>query len=269
MIARSYLYVPANNMEMLTKATTRGADAVIIDLEDSVSVAEKDLARKNLALWLKDHATSTQIWVRINSDELDKDLGLIDPEKVHGVIVPKADVENTAYVSGKCNGNYAVSALIESADSVLLSRTIAAIPHVSFLQIGLLDLRAELLLRDDSESETLKYALSHIVLASAAAGINQPIAPIFRDFNDLDGLKRSCKEFEDLGFYGRTCIHPKQIEAINQSFSTSTEELEKAHEVIRLLKGSSGATVDFHGRMIDAASARNARQIIKRHEGIE
>ena len=264
MIARSYLYVPADNAEKLDKAVNRGSDALIIDFEDSVSIENKDIARQNFAEWLEKYSGDLQIWVRLNSDFLDKDLEFVISEKVYGVIVPKASVENTSYVAGKIPANMKISALIETADSILNALNIAKVNKVAFLQIGQLDLRAELGLTADLKSNTLQYALSHLVLASAAAGIEQPIAPMFRDFNDAQGLRSSCEQFKADGFFGSSCIHPKQIEVINDVFSTSESELREAREVIDSLEPGKSVGIDRNGRMIDEASLKIAQRILRR-----
>jgi citrate lyase subunit beta/citryl-CoA lyase len=263
MIARSYLYVPANNLVMLKKAVNRGADALIVDLEDSVAAGDKELARQNLVSWLSDLETSTQIWVRINAESIDEDLAFTSSEKIHGLVIPKATVENVNYVADKLNGKHVLSALIESAESVLDAHRIATISSVAFLQIGILDLRAEMGLSEEEDLGTIHFALSHLVLASAAAGINQPIAPMFRDFNDLEALKESCKRMRANGFFGRSCIHPKQIETINSEFNTSAEALLEAREVLDAIAKSQGVALDSKGRMIDKASERIAKRVIE------
>jgi citrate lyase subunit beta/citryl-CoA lyase len=263
MIARSYLYVPANNLEMLKKATSRGADALIIDLEDSVAQGEKDQARENLISWLDDLVTSTQIWVRINAEEIDQDLKIIQSRKVHGIVVPKASHSIMSYVSDSVGDRYILSALIETAEGVLDARRIAQITRVEFLQIGVLDLTAELGLARDLNVDTINYALSHLVFASAAAGINPPIAPMYRDFNDLEGLRDSCRGHRANGFFGKSCVHPKQVEIINQEFSYSSEEIADAKAVIEAIESSQGVALDSKGRMIDIASEKHARRIIE------
>lgn len=263
MIARSYLYVPANNSEMLKKAPNRGADALIVDLEDSVAFDQKAKARENLASWLEEAETSVQIWIRINAETIDEDLSSLSSNKIHGLVIPKATYENVSYVSQKSQGKYKLSALIETADSILDARRIATIQHIAFLQIGALDLRAQLGLSDSEELDTLKYAQSHLVLASAAAGINQPIAPIYRDFNDEKGLAESCEYFRNNGFFGRSCIHPKQVEVINSAFDTSPEAIAEARAILDAVSNSQGVTVDSKGRMIDLASVRVAQRVIE------
>jgi citrate lyase subunit beta/citryl-CoA lyase len=262
MIARSYLYVPANNLEMLKKAPSRGADALIVDLEDSVAPMDKGQARENLVSWLDDLVTNTQIWIRINADEIDQDLKVIQSEKVHGLVVPKATHSNMSYVSEKVGDRYQLSALIETAEAVLDSYRIAQVTGVSFLQIGVLDLNAELGLSNDDYGDIIKSAFSHLVFASAAAGINQPIAPMYRDFNDVEGLGDSCRHLRSNGFFGRSCIHPKQIQRINAEFSFSAEDIAEAEAILNAIEKSQGVALDSKGRMIDMASAKQARRVI-------
>ena len=250
---------------MLEKAHTRGADALIVDLEDAVVQAEKPHAREIFSTWLATCDIDQEIWVRINADDIETDLLIADHKKVTGLVIPKASIANMNFVSKNLKHVSALSALIEGADSLLSAREIAKVSKTTFLQIGQLDLRAELGLGLDEDSPTLDFALSMLVLASAAAGINQPIAPIYRDFNDEAGLRASCKIFKNRGFFGRTCVHPRQIGPINEEFSTSQEELANAQSTLASLAASSGVGVDENGMMIDEATAKIARRIIDRN----
>ena len=103
-----------------------------------------------------------------------------------------------------------------------------------------------------------------LVLASAAAGINSPIAPMYPNFNDEAGLRLTCTTFKNDGFFGRSCIHPDQIAVVNEEFSTTAAELAHAHAVIEAVAQSSGVTIDKNGKMTDAASAKIAAAIIAR-----
>lgn len=262
MIARSYLFIPGNNATMLEKAHTRGADALIIDFEDAVAVHEKERARELFSTWIDSAPNDQQIWVRINQSSIDADLAVADHEKVHGIVVPKADVENIKYVSKSLTRVSSLCALIESAASILDAREIAKMPRIDFLQIGELDLRAQLSMSEDGGLSTLNFACSMLVLASAAAGINPPIAPIYPDFLDDIALRESSRVFKGDGFFGRTCIHPRQISIINKEFTTSDEELAHAHAVLDAIAKSTGAAVDENGKMIDAASVKIAQAMI-------
>lgn len=264
MIARSYLYIPGNNAAMLEKAHTRGADALIIDFEDAVMPSEKEKARQVFSKWISCAPQSQQIWVRINADSIEADLAVADLPQVTGIVVPKATVENMNYVSRSLKNVTQLSALIESAASILEVRAIAQVAKVDFLQIGQLDLCAELSLSEDASSPTLNFALSMLVLSSAAAGINQPIAPMYPDFNDEAGLRTTCKSFKSDGFFGRSCIHPSQIAIVNEEFSTTADELAHAHAILDAIAKSTGAAVDENGKMIDAASVKIAQAIISR-----
>ena len=249
---------------MLEKAHTRGADALIVDFEDAVAVSEKEKARQVFSEWISSAPQTQQIWVRINADTIEADLAVADLPQVTGIVVPKATVANMSQVSQSLKHVNSLSALIESAASILVARTIAEVAKVDFLQIGQLDLRADLSLGDDAGSPALNFALSMLVLASAAAGINQPVAPMYPDFNDETGLRTTCKSFKSDGFFGRSCIHPLQIAIVNEEFSRTDEELAHAHSVLDAFAKSSGAAVDENGKMIDAASVRIAKGVIAR-----
>jgi citrate lyase subunit beta/citryl-CoA lyase len=264
MIARSYLYIPGNNASMLEKAHTRGADALIIDFEDAVAANEKEKARLLFSEWITAASELPQIWVRINPESIEADLAVADHARVTGIVVPKATVENMTYVSQSLEHVGQLSALIESAASILDARAIANVAKVDFLQIGQLDLRAELSLGNDSGSPTLNFALSMLVLASAAAGINQPVAPMYPDFKDEVGLRATCKTFKRDGFFGRSCIHPSQIAVVNDEFTTTADEFAHALAVLDAVSKSTGVAVDEHGKMIDAASVKIAQSIISR-----
>ena len=264
MIARSYLYIPGNNAAMLEKAHTRGADALIIDFEDAVADNDKEKAREIFATWIHAVDIDQQIWVRINHSSIAADLAVADHPKVYGIVVPKADVESMQHVSNSLTHVKTLCALIESSASILDAREIANILRVDLLQIGQLDLRAELKMGEDGGLTTLNFALSMLVLASTAAGINQPIAPMYPDFLDDVGLRESSRVFKSDGFFGRTCIHPRQISIINEEFSTSDEELAHAQAVLEAIAKSTGAAVDENGKMIDAASVKIAQAIISR-----
>ena len=250
---------------MLEKAHTRGSDALIVDFEDAVVQSEKPRAREIFSKWLETCDIEQEIWVRINADDIETDLLVADHKKVTGLVIPKATLAGMNFVSNNINHVSQLSALIEGSGSLLSAQEIAKVSKTTFLQIGQLDLRAELGLGIDEDSPTLDHALSLLVLASAAAGINQPIAPIYRDFNDEAGLRASCKIFKSRGFFGRTCVHPRQIGAINEEFSTSQEELSNAQSILASLAPSSGVGVDENGMMIDEAAAKIARRIIDRN----
>jgi len=275
MTVRSHLYVPANNLDRLVKAIDRGADSLIIDLEDGVAPAEKDLARENLTQFLDECSTSVQIWVRVNSERkwLERDLEAAINQNCSGIVLAKtsspSDLESLdsmireLEVSRGIIETIDVSALIESATGILNVRSISKAPRVSRLQLGETDLRADLGITTLLDETSLQFARSMAVFASAAAGIDSPVAAVSTNFSDLEAFRRSTQEYKSWGFFGRACIHPSQVPIVNEVFTPSDEEVAAAQEIIDLLSDSGGGVaVDSRGHMIDEAVAKIARRTL-------
>jgi len=275
MSARSHLYVPANDLERLTKALGRGADALIVDLEDGVSPTDKDLARQNLATFLNDFNSDVEIWVRVNPEKgaLESDLATAVHKNCRGIVLAKATtlaeiqnldsmltgIENSRGITKKLE----VSALIESAAGVFNAQSIASGPRVTRLQLGEADLRADLGTSGTAGESTTQFARSMAVFASAAAGINPPVAAVSTNFKDLDAYRKSSQDFKEWGYFGRACIHPAQIEIANEVFTPSADELAAAQDILdRLVAAGGGVALDVKGRMIDEAIAKIARRTL-------
>jgi citrate lyase subunit beta / citryl-CoA lyase len=266
--ARSYLYVPGDKPDFLAKAFDRGADAVIVDLEDAVAPASKAAARDAVAAWL--HAlskTRAEVWVRVNAGALTAlDVAAIGgAPALHGLYLAKATLQTTSTLAEVLGGTVRICALIESAQGVLDAPEIARIDRVAHLALGEEDLAADLGLRDRSP---LAHIRTQVVVASAAAGIDPPTAPVSTDFRDLDALRASTQHLRDIGFGARSAIHPAQVGVINDVFTPTADELEAARAVVdrydAALAAGSGVITDDAGRMVDEAIVRAARHIIER-----
>lgn len=273
---RSYLYVPADNLRRLQKAPTYGSDAIIVDLEDGVSQLNKGPARRNLQQWLEDVDAETIIWVRINPETIDEDLDSAVHPKVTGIVLPKSSrPEDIDRLSEKTRSleisrgivrELSVCALIESAEGVLKALAIARCDRVSRLILGELDLRADLGLPMSSGDDVLQFARNALIFSSSAAGIGAPIASVSPNFSDLLEFERNSLLYFNWGYFGRTCIHPNQIEIVNQVFSPSVKDVEEAKDILQRLKmADGGVALDSRDTMIDEAVARNARRIIGLH----
>lgn len=273
--ARSWLYVPGNRRDFLDRAASRGADAIIVDLEDSVLPADKQAARETAAAWLSDPTPAeTELWLRLNPESAEADVQVVSAA-VTGVVVPKAGWELLVRVGellgererklGTPAGALAVVPLVETARGLLSADRLASTPRVAHLGIGEADLCAELRLRpSDSRAELAPLRL-RVVLASAAAGIGAPIAPTSTDFRDLQALRTSTEALLRIGFGARTAIHPAQVPVINDVFSPSAEEVADARHLVDAFEQSqSGVITDRHGRMADVAVVRSARELLER-----
>ena len=274
--ARSYLYVPGDRPDRLEKATNRGADALIVDLEDAVPVNRKAAARGILADWLsgREHRRC-QIWVRVNADSLAADLDAVVRSGVDGIVLPKAEPPLARTLDGLLadlerrrglSRPLAVIGLVETARGVLGAAELAAAPRVCRLGIGEVDLAAELRMRPSPDRHELVGVRTQIVLASAAAGIGAPIAPTSTDFRDLAALRESTQALLRLGFRARTAIHPSQVPVINEVFTPTPEEIARARDLIAAYEAAqragAGTFVGEDGRMVDLAVVRSAREVL-------
>ncbi len=275
MIARSHLYVPADDGDRLAKALTRGADALIVDLEDGVAPDSKIAARATLASWLDEVSADAQIWVRINAGTLrDDDVRAAVHPRVAGLVQAKSEsVEDLQVLNQLVSvleverniepGHVQISPLIESALGILRAVDIAQAPRVSRLQVGEVDLRADIGVTLGADERELLYARSHVILACAAAGIEPPIAPVSTNFRDLDAFKDSTLAFKRMGYFGRTCIHPAQIEVVNDVFTPSAQEIEEAEDLVHRFEAAKGGVcLDSRGRMVDLAVIRSAQRTL-------
>jgi citrate lyase subunit beta/citryl-CoA lyase len=277
MTVRSYLYVPADQPEKLAKATTRGADALVLDLEDGVAPGRKEEAREAAERWLSDFDQARpQIWVRVNNtpEVLDADLRALASAPPHGVLVPKADLETisaTVQILDQAGAAAVrIAALIETAPALLAAAEIAAAPRVDHLAIGEADLGVELGIDasdDEREWQPVRMAL---VVASAAAGIGAPVGPVSTAYRDLDALKASTERLARLGFGGRSAIHPDQIPVINAVFTPDPGEVAEAEKLLagyaKAQAAGEGVFIDHTGEMADEARVRRARRIVAQAE---
>ncbi|MFF5207358.1 HpcH/HpaI aldolase/citrate lyase family protein [Streptosporangium sp. NPDC000396] len=273
---RSALYVPGDQPGKLAKALDRGADALIVDLEDAVLPAHKDAARTAVAEWLRGvEPGGPEIYVRVNPGEPGhEDLRAVAVPGVRGVCVAKTEsaaeleavdgvLAEAEAAEGLPAGAIAVCPLLESAGAVLAAPEIARAPRVLRLQIGEADLRAELGVEPGPDERELLWARSQVVLASAAARLAPPLAPISTDFRDLDALRASTVALKRLGFRGRTCVHPAQVPVVNEVFTPAEEEIAQARDLIARFEGAeTGVVTDARGRMVDEAIIRAARRLL-------
>jgi citrate lyase subunit beta / citryl-CoA lyase len=280
--ARTYLFVPGDQRGKLARAAERGADALILDLEDAVAPAAKDQARGAVSEWLRGRRLDggPQCWVRVNAGErLERDLRAAVTPALTGVCVPKvvsvemlrtvdtvlAEAEAEAGLPG---GSVAVAPLIETAAAVLEARAVAGAPRVRHLVLGEADLVAELGIEPSADERELLAVRTQVVLASAAAGLAPPTAPVLLDVDDPVRLRRSTEALRRMGFGSRLAIHPNQVPVINQVFTPPQATVDAARRLIDRFEAAAaagiGAYLDDDGRMVDDAVVRAARRIVAR-----
>ncbi len=269
MSARSYLYIPGDKPDFLAKAFERGADAVIVDLEDAVAPSSKEKAREAVGRWLASLPPwlMAEVWVRVNAGAMMAGdiAAIIGARSLHGVYLPKATLDSAQTLDELLPGGIAICALVESAQGVLDAPGIAQVAQVEHLALGEEDLAADLGLTDRSPLEHIR---TQIVVASAAAGIAPPTASVSTDFRDLDALRASTIKLRDTGFGARSAIHPAQVEVINEVFTPTDDEISVARALVarfdEALAEGAGVITDERGRMVDEAIVRAARRVVQR-----
>jgi len=267
---RSYLYVPGDDPRRIEKALATGADAVVIDLEDSVAPNRKEEARSNAATVLES-VPARPVFVRINdpgSELAARDIAAVAALQLSGLRLPKVEslesVRLVAETLEALRSEAGIQCLIESALGLELALEIArSHERVAGISLGEADLAADLGVRDEAG---LLYARSRIVSASRAAGLPGPVQSVSTRVNDLDGLRRSTEEGKNMGFVGRSAIHPSQVPIINEVFTPTEEEVAEAQELLERLEGEAesgtGAFVLEDGRFVDRAVVESARRTL-------
>ena len=283
---RSMLFLPGNTPNMLINGNCLGSDAIIFDLEDAVSPAEKDAARilvRNTLRYMDLRGCETI--VRINSIDTpywQKDLDTVLPQQPNLILLPKtnsaadvlaADAYMTALEEklGLANNTVGLMPLIETALGVENAFSIAtATKRVKALFLGAEDLTADLQCKRTKESREIEYARTRLVVAARAAGVDVYDTP-FTDVNDDEGIWVDARVAKALGFTGKASISPRHVEVINQVFSPTQKEIDYAYEVmdaIALAKEQGRGVIALHGKMIDAPIVARAQQTIAAAEAL-
>ena len=276
-LLRSFLYVPGDRADRVSKALGAGADAVLIDLEDSVALSAKEAARLVAVGCLRSQSgEGPAVWVRINTGEIGRaDAVALAAEAAHlgGLVLAKCDdVDWLDEIASTIPSSIPLSPLIESALGLRRLDALCAHPRVKQCHLGEIDLLAELGVHADAAPQLLGHAHAEILFASAAASILPPIGGVYRAFRDLEGFGADSARLAQLGFAGRPAIHPSQVPVINAAFRPSADELAAAATLVAsydaALARGQGAVTDERGRMVDEAVVRRARQLLagQRHE---
>ena len=281
---RTALFVPGNRPDRVDKAVKTGADAVIIDLEDAVVLTEKEASRSKVRDKILEHA-ERKIIVRVNS--LDSpffkgDLAEVITGNLACLMVPK--VESAAHVreinenllkvekeKGMVPGAISIIPLIESAGAVqnifqiVTEKTEPS--RIYCVAFGSADYTLDMGIEITREGAELSYPRSRIAVASRAARIEPPLdTPFMMDLKDMEALKVDAGRAKQLGFQGKLCIHPNQIEPCHAIFSPTREEMLYAERVVQVFEeaekeGSAALLLD--GKFIDYPVVERARRILK------
>jgi citrate lyase subunit beta/citryl-CoA lyase len=278
------LFTPGNRLDMLAKAVNSGTDAVIVDLEDSVSVDNKPEARANLEslpespvpYYVRTNAVETGLlWEDVVAAGRSAAVGVIVPKAEDPKVISQVDGALTAMEleSGRTVGSNTLIPLIESAVGVRLTYEMSlASDRVECVMFGggeQGDLVADLGVEWTPEGTGLMQARSQVLLSSRAAGVPYPMEAVFMDFRNPDALRVECELARTLGYVGKVAIHPAQIEVINDVFTPAPEVVEYQRKVLAAFEEAEAqgkASIAVDGKMVDYAVARVARAVIARAE---
>lgn len=280
---RSLLTVPANRADMLAKAPSYGADALILDLEDSVPIAEKPKARELAREFVGRHKANSILYVRVNALQtgmMEDDLDAIAVDGLTGVKHPKAESVETIRAldamlaaleqkRGLTRGSIGIEVGLESARGVWFAyEIVSASPRIRSVMVGTAqdgDLQTDLGYTWTPEGNEVLYVRSRVLLAARAAGVEHVLDGAYSNVRDPEGLRICCEAARKLGYRGKSVIHPNQIETVNRAFTPTAQELDYYRRVIEsfdaaVARGSAATTVD--GKLVDYAMVGMAKRVL-------
>jgi citrate lyase subunit beta/citryl-CoA lyase len=294
-ILRSMLYVPSNSWRMINNATTEGADAVILDLEDGCPMAEKETGRvfaRDSVSMLKEHGLD--VFVRVNSMETGltaTDIAYTVVPGLDGIMLAKTESSEDVRAldallkeqenrKGMAPGGVQVIALLETPKGILnIREVIAASQRMVAVGFGAGDFSREMgagmgvtKLSPDEYFPMILHARSSIAMAARAAGIQAIDTPYFGLVIDLEGLRRESEKVKLLGFSGKQLTHPRHVDVANQVFSPARADVEYARKVVDAYQEARakglGATT-LGGKMIDFGSFKRAESLLAFSSAVE
>ncbi|MER5648081.1 CoA ester lyase [Streptosporangium sp. NPDC002524] len=257
--ARALLFVPGHRPERFGKAARAAGDAIVLDLEDAVAPEDKDPARGNVRRWLEAGGDAV---VRINGRGTpwhDADVELVGRHRC-AVMLPKAESpEDIASLVDRLPRGNGVVPLVETATGILGARGLCAAPGVVRPAFGSVDLAAQLGV-DPGDRTALLHARSALVLAAASAGVAAPLDGVTTSVGEYATAVADAEHAARLGFTGKLCVHPRQVEPVRAAFAPSAEALRWAEAVVAAAAGGGVSTLD--GQMIDKPVVERARRLL-------
>ena len=285
---RSFLFAPGNVPRRVEKALTLAADAVILDLEDSVAPSDKPGTRKSIAEALRG-PRKPRGYVRVNAPSTPfcfRDLVETLHAKVDGVIVPKIEsaadlhavdwlMANLEREQGVAEGSIDLMPIIETAagvqrvDRILQARNLRTYKgtwRVKRVAFGAGDYGNDIGLSPTLDEPELEDARARLVLSSRAAGMENPIDSPWFHFKEADAFRRALERSRRCGFQGRLCVHPDQIAAVNEAYLPSVEEVSRAERIVAAFEAAEAkgaAAIQVDGQMIDYPIVHRARALLE------
>lgn len=286
---RSLLIMPGNRENMLAKAPTYGADALVFDLEDAVPLAEKPKARELAREFIGKLGHTALIYVRVNAYQtgmLEDDLDAVVTRGLASIRLPKAEsaqdirkidalLTHLESERGLRANAIDICPSLESAKGVWFAYEIASSsPRVRSMMCGTAengDLQGDLGYTWTAEGQEKLYVRSRVLLAARAAGVEHVLDGAFSNVRDPEALRIDCEAARKLGYRGRSVIHPNQVEIVNRVFRPTEEELDYYRRVIEafdgaVARGSAATTVD--GKLVDYAMVATAKRVMAWADGL-
>jgi len=258
-LARTWLFVPGDRPERFEKAQSSGADEIIIDLEDAVEPRHKDSARRAAVEWLAQESA----WVRINpvgtpcyADDV---AALRAAPGLRGVVLPKSeDPSNLESLAAEMSGTTPVMALVETTFGLSQAAGLARCPATARLAFGSIDFCLDL--GCEETEQALLFARSQLVLASKLAGLPPPVDGVTVDVADTAAASGAARHARALGFGGKLCIHPSQIEPVAAAWCRAPDEVAWARRVVEA--SAAGGPVRLDGRLVDRPVVERAQRLL-------
>jgi citrate lyase subunit beta/citryl-CoA lyase len=274
---RSLLFVPGDRPERMEKALASGADALILDLEDSVALARKAEARAAILSFLGSADRAIPLFVRINSFDsglADEDLAAIIPGRPYGIVLPKAEGRSSlemldTRLTSAGDGEIRILPIASETPTAVfrLGEYGGVTDRLCGLTWGAEDLPASIGAmssrnEDGSYTDPYKMVRALTLFGAHAAGV-AAIETVYPAFRDLDGLGAYAMAARRDGFTGMMAIHPTQVEIVNRAFTPSASEIEHAQAIVAAFAANPGAgALQLDGKMIDAPHLKQARRIL-------
>jgi len=287
-VNRSFLFAPGNHARRVEKAFTLGADAVILDLEDAVAVAEKPATRKPVAEALA-RPRACRGYVRVNAPSTPfcyADLVAVIGKGVDGVVLPKVEsaadlhaidwlMANLERERGLAEGSIDLMPIVETAsgvarvDRILQANRLRPYPgewRVRRIAFGAADYSHDVGLAPTLEEDQLAHARARLVLASRAAGLENPVDSPWFHLKETQAFERALERSRRNGFQGRLCIHPDQVAPVNAAFTPSQEEVARAERIVAAFdeaEAQGAAAIQVDGQMVDYPIVHRARAVLE------
>lgn len=256
---RSYLFVPGDRPERFSKAVRSGAHVIVLDLEDAVGSNNKLQARDTVSDWL---TNGHKAMVRINGIDTswyEEDIAMVSQHKTASIMLPKADAYSARHTSEVLPG-YQLIALLETVEAYINLTELMQVPHLYRVAFGSIDFSTESGILDSNEAMTA--IRTQIALMSRFANLLPPIDGVSLELKDHSIITQDALRSRELGFGGKLCVHPFQVDPVNAAWQPTEDEKKWAKKILEALESNNGGVIAVDGQMVDKPVFERAKQIL-------